>query len=290
MEVTSEQSGEDTSEKPQNPEKVAYVNSLSEGVKKVAETGKPRAAVGLKGSTAATPLRKRVESRSVSDSTLGAKKSGLTCSSGGSTSSVSGIRGNRTGGLPEKPLTSEGRRNSISSTIRKKSSSSTGTEPVRRSLPELRRSSISSSLNKPSTRAGILETRKSLPASPVGRSLRTSIASDVSELDTAKKPLVRPASSVSSSSRKAPSSSLDSSSSTSARRTVSKLSSPSARSQSVSSTLRSGSLSSSQDRSSTLSGRRKGSTPESRDSRFIVLPQVEIKASDDVVSIILLGL
>ncbi|GLT68500.1 hypothetical protein SLA2020_407220 [Shorea laevis] len=46
--------------------------------------------------------------------------------------------------------------------------------------------------------------------------------------------------------------------------------------------VRAGSLSSSLDRSSSLSGRRKAGTPESRDSRFIVLPQVEMKAGDDV--------
>ncbi|KAF7842164.1 187-kDa microtubule-associated protein AIR9 [Senna tora] len=281
MEIPSEQSGEDMSEKPRIPEKPAEVNSLSGGEKRVAETKKSRVAVGSKGTTAAAPVRKRVEPRNVSDSTLGAKKSGLSSSAGGSKNSVSVVRGNSTGGSLEKPLTSEGRKNIINSTARKKSSPSTATEPARRSLPELRRSSLSSSLTKPSARTSILETRKSVPASPMGRSLRTSISSDVTELEIAKRSLVKSASSVSSSSRKV-TSSLDSSSSTSTRRTVSKLSSPPARSPSVSSALRSGSLSSSQDRNSTLSGRRKGSTPETRDSRFIVLPQVEIKASDDV--------
>ncbi|XWS40436.1 hypothetical protein CRYUN_Cryun18bG0140100 [Craigia yunnanensis] len=82
--------------------------------------------------------------------------------------------------------------------------------------------------------------------------------------------------------KKITSSSLDSTASSTSRKTISKISSPTTRSPTVSSGSRAGSLSSSLDRSSNLSGRKKAVTPESRDSRLIVLPQVEIKAGDDV--------
>lgn len=283
MEVSSEQSGEFISENPQIPSELAHVDSSSETMKRFSGVGKSRVAVGSKGSPASAPVRKRVGPRNVSDSTLGAKKSGLTSSSSGSTTSVSVARGNSSGGLLEKPLKSDGRtKNCIDSTVRKKGRLSSVAESAGRSLPELRWGSVSSSPAKASARASISGTRKSVPASPMGQSLRKSISSDVSELEAAIKSSVKIASPVSSSSRKVASSSLDGSCSSSTRRTISKISSSSARSPSISSTLRSGSLSSSKDKISTLSGRKKGPTPETRDSHFIVLPQVEIKASDDV--------
>ncbi|KAM1363727.1 hypothetical protein ACFX15_028073 [Malus domestica] len=75
-----------------------------------------------------------------------------------------------------------------------------------------------------------------------------------------------------------------SSASSGVRKSASKLSSSSARTPTVTSGLKTGSLSSSLDRSSSLSGRKKTTTHESWDSRFIVLQQVEIKASDDLLS------
>ncbi|KAH0932660.1 hypothetical protein HID58_009777 [Brassica napus] len=64
---------------------------------------------------------------------------------------------------------------------------------------------------------------------------------------------------------------------------ISKASSPSAGSSpSVSSGMRSKSLSTPLDRSSNVSGRKKTATPESRDSRLIILPKVEVKAGDDM--------
>ncbi|KAI4297559.1 hypothetical protein L6164_037444 [Bauhinia variegata] len=276
MDAPSEQSGEHISGKPQNSGNQASISS--EGVERVAKTEKPSIAVGSKVPTAAGSVRKRGEPRIGSDSTMGTKKSALNGSSRGSTESVSVTRRNSTGGLLEKPLTSAGRIKSIvDSTARKKV---IPTEPARRSLPELRRCSVPSSVPKISTRARMSETRKSISASSMGQSLRTSIDSDGTKPETVRKSLVKPASSVSS--RGITSSSLDSSSSTSTRRTVSKLSSPLSQSPTLSSSLRTGSVSSTLDRSSSLSRRRTGSTPESRDSRFIVLPQVEIKASDDV--------
>ncbi|KAM0981725.1 hypothetical protein ACFX2A_015027 [Malus domestica] len=68
------------------------------------------------------------------------------------------------------------------------------------------------------------------------------------------------------------------------RKSASKLSSSSARTPTVTSGLKIGSLPFSLDRSSSLSGRRKTTTHGSWDSRFIVLQQVEIKTSDDLLS------
>ncbi|KAF2310784.1 hypothetical protein GH714_017152 [Hevea brasiliensis] len=129
--------------------------------------------------------------------------------------------------------------------------------------------------------------RKSHPVSATDKSLRPSTGSDVCKLETIKKPSVKPALSISSSSKRLLSTSLDSSGTSVSRKTVSKVSSPSVRSPSVSRASRTGSLSRSMDRSFNWSERRRMGTPESRDSRFIVLPPVEIKAGDDVVSILL---
>lgn len=276
MEVPSEQSSEGkTSE---NPQISARKKPLEGSRSAAAKTVNP-------GGSVAT--RKRVaEPRTGSGSVSGsgtsiavAKRSGSTT---GSVSSVSAPRRNSTGGLLQKQPVSDGRRKTgADSAVGVKSNASSVTAPVRRSLPELRRSSLPSS-----PRSGI--TGKPASASSVGPSSRTPVASGVSKLETAKRPLSKPALTAStSSSRRVASSSLDSSGG-SVRRSVSKVSSPlSARSPSVSSGLRARSLSSSsQDRSSALSGRRKGGTPDSRDSRFVVLPQVEIKASDDVVSFV----
>ncbi|KAL2930498.1 hypothetical protein RDABS01_035908 [Bienertia sinuspersici] len=61
-----------------------------------------------------------------------------------------------------------------------------------------------------------------------------------------------------------------------------KVSSPSATSLSVSAGLRKGTTSASRDQSSSSSGRKKVETPECQDSHFIILPQLETKAGDDV--------
>ncbi|KAJ1437037.1 Leucine-rich repeat [Sesbania bispinosa] len=267
MEVPPEQSGEEVKpEKPRVPEK----KNIPEGAK-----GTTKTAVN---SGASVSARKKVEPRNGSDSGSSTKRSG---SIGGS---VSAVRRNSTGGLLQKPSISDGRKKtSAESAARAKSSASSVTEPVRRSLPELRRSSITSA------RAGLAD--KPVAASPVGPGSRTSAATGASKVEVAKKPLSKPSLSTSafSSSRRIGSSVVDSSGGGgSARKTVSKVSSPSSsslRSPTVSSGLRTGSLSSStsKDRSSTtMSGRRKVATPDSRDSRFIVLPQIEIKANDDV--------
>lgn len=276
--------GEDPVEKSQIAEKQTPAGS-SESTKRVAKTAKPSVAASSKVSAATGSARKRLDSKTGQESTSTVMKPTVSASLKTS-NTVPVARRNSTGGLPEK------RQSNAGLVAGKKTATPSGSEPVRRSLPEHRRSSLPPVVAKASTRTSFSDaTRKSVPVSPVGRSLKTSTGSDITKQESVRKSSVRPASSVSSSSssfsRRITSTSLDSSGSSGIRKTVSKLSSPSARSPSVSSGLRAGSLSSSLDRSSSLSGRRKAGTPESRDSRFIVLPQVEIiKAGDDVVSTI----
>ncbi|XP_025688845.1 187-kDa microtubule-associated protein AIR9 isoform X1 [Arachis hypogaea] len=269
MEEPSEHQGEVV--KPENPQTAERKASLEAGKRASSKT-----AANTGGSV---PARKRVtEPRNGSGSGLGSGSSALAAkrssSSTGSVSSVSVPRRNSTGGLPKKPsISDEKRKAGADSAAGVKGS----TEMTRRSLPELRRSSVTSS-----PRAGVAA--KPALGSPVGLGLRTS----VSKVDVVKKPLSRPALSVSSSTSVR--SSVDSTASSghggSSRRMVLQASSPSVvRSPSVSSGSRAGSLSSSAssiDRSSSLSGRRKVGTPDTRDSRFIVLPQVDNKANDDV--------
>ncbi|KAK7328506.1 hypothetical protein VNO77_22615 [Canavalia gladiata] len=264
MEGSSEQSEDVAAENPQSPLKNA-TEGAKRAVKTTADSG---------GSVSA---RKRIEPKNGSGSVAvsGSVATKRSSSIGGSASSVSGPRRNSTGGLHRKPSISDGRRKtSADSAASTKSTASSATEPARRSLPELRRSSLTSS------GAGVMS--KPTAASRANMGSRTSVASRASKGEVVK-PASKPTLSVSASSlsRRVSSSSVDSTGSSvgSARKTVSS----SMRSPTVSSGLRStGSLSSSQDRSSALSGRRKGATPDSRDSRFIVLPQVEIKANDDL--------
>lgn len=266
---------EDPVEKPPIVENQTPAIS-SESTKRVAKTVKPAVAAFSKVSAATVSARKRLDSKTGQVSSSTVMKPTVSASLK-SSSTVPAARRNSTGGLPEK------RQSNAVSVARKKTDSSSGSEPARRSLPELRRSSLPSVSAKASTRTSVSDARKSVPVSPVARSLKTSTRSDETKQETVRKSSARPSSLVSSSSsRRITSTSLDSSGSSGIRRTVTKVSSPSARSPSVSSGLRSGSLSSSLDRSSSLSGRRKVATPESRDSRFIVLPQVETKAGDDV--------
>ncbi|KAH7544588.1 hypothetical protein FEM48_Zijuj01G0001700 [Ziziphus jujuba var. spinosa] len=280
--------GEDPVGKPLLvPEKQASASSV-EGEKKVMKTVKRpgvTVSVASKASASTGSVRKRVEPKSpVVDSSSSVNKSSIAAGASRNSNSVSLVRRNSTGGVPEKPSAVSATRRQNNATTMAIAAGKKTTEPARRSLPELRRSSLPSAVAKPSNRPTASETRRSTAVLPGDRSLRTSTSSDVTKQDTVKRPSVRPSLSVSSSSsRRVASSSLDTSGgSTGVRKTVSKVSSPSLRSPSVSSGLRAGSLSSSLDRSSSLSGRRKVATPESRDSRFIVLPQVDIKAADDV--------
>lgn len=226
------------------------------------ESEKKKSSESIKiASTGSVSTRKKVETRNIPESGSATKRSG---SIGSSASSVP--RRNSTGGLPQtqrSSLSSDGRIKPATKTVRDK----TVTEPVRKSLPEIRRSSISA-----------LHAGKPVAATPVGSSLRTSA---VSGSEVVKKPLSKPALSRD----RVGSSTVDGS----VRKTVGKVSSQSlsARSPTVSGGLRAGSVSSSSDRSSGLSGRRKvTTTPDSRNSRLIVLPQIEVKASDDLVRLL----
>ncbi|XP_047148992.1 187-kDa microtubule-associated protein AIR9 isoform X1 [Vigna umbellata] len=260
MDVSSEPSGEDVA--PEKP--------LSSSKKSVPEVSKRAAKTAAEPGGAA---KRKVEPRTGSSAgagTVAARRSGLI---GGSASSVSALRRNSTGGLSQKSSISvAGRKASAESVGGGKSSVSSASEPIRKSLPELRRNSVTSS------RAGAAA--NPVAASPVGSASRTS---GTSKAEVARKPVSKLAlsgsGSASSVSRRISSSSVDSTASSggSARRTVSRVSSPT-----VSSGLKAGSLSTSQDRASALSGRRKGGTPDSRDSKFIALPHVEIKANDDL--------
>lgn len=281
MEEPSVQPVEDPVEKPRVSEKQSSASAASETAKKVVKTVKSTSSVAAssaKVSAASASVRKRLDSKMGPGPTSSVMKPTLSASLK-TANAIPAARRNSTGGLPEK------RQSNAGLLAGKKTASPSSSESVRQSLLEPRRSSLPSVVNKASTRASVSETRKSIPVSPVGRSSKTTpTGSNVSKQETVRKSLVKPALSVSSSlsSRRITSTSLDSSGSSGIRRTVSKLSSPSSRSPSISSGLRGGSLSTSLDRSSSLSGRRKVGTPDSRDSRFIVLPQVEIKAGDDV--------
>lgn len=189
-------------------------------------------------------------------------------------SSVAVIRRNSTGGLPEKPSIPALKGANSGGSVAEKKSGPSVSGPVTRSLPEFRKSPLPSVITK---------TKKADTVSSVDRSLRKSTSSEATKHDPVRKSYMKPTLSGSPAySKRISSSSLDSTGSSTTRKTVSKVSSPSARSPSITSGLRGGSLSSSLDRSSSLSGRRKSATPESRDSRFIVLPQVEVKAGDEV--------
>ncbi|XP_023003645.1 187-kDa microtubule-associated protein AIR9 [Cucurbita maxima] len=291
LEDSTSQSGpvpipsEDIVVKCPNSQKVPAVIS-SGSAKRSIKSGKPSAA----DSTKASSLRRSIESKAALVSSSDLTKSTASVSSQVS-NSVPVTRRKSTGGLPENSSASSSRKpNNVSKAAAVRTPAS---EPTRRSLPELKRSSLSSVVSKNSPRSSVPETRKSAPFSSAGRSLKSLNPSDTLGKETGKdgpkKSTIKSTPSISSSSlisRRLTSTSLDSSasSSTVARKTVSKVSSPSARSPAVLSGSRSASSSTTPlEKNSRLSGQRKASrTPESRDSRFVVLPQVEIKPGDDL--------
>ncbi|KAG8652144.1 187-kDa microtubule-associated protein AIR9 isoform X2 [Manihot esculenta] len=277
MEEPSVPSIEELVTKVQNSVEESSVTSV-ETKKKVTKTTKPTIAATSSLLAPTGSIRKKTEPKSSLHSSSNVTKTSLPASSP-NLNSVPGARRNSTGGVVEKSSTIK-KRNSVANVTGKKATSAS--DPVRLSLPELRRSSLPSASTKSLTLSSVSEARKMLPVSLKDNSLRSSTGSSISKSESSKKPSIKPTLSVSSSSKRLPSTSLDSAGSRVSRKTVSQVSSPSASSPSVSSGLRTGSLSTSLDRSSNLSGRRRMGTPESRDSRFIVLPQVEIKAGDDV--------
>lgn len=267
MEGLVVQSGEDPPESPQNSE--LQPQSSAESVKRTLKTVKPNVTPKVSGPTGVT--RKRMEANNSLDLSKTRVKSTATKAS--SSNSVPVVRRNSTGGLPEKHPVSITKKQTSVNPVSSKMTSTVASEPLRRSLPEVRRSSLPSVATKSLTRSTTSETRKSAPSAPIARTSRTPPSSDANKQDSGKKSLATPSPSVSFSKRVA-SSSLDSTASSSTRKAVPKVSSPSARSPSVSSGLKGSSSSSSVNRISSLSGR--------RDSRYIMLPKVEIKAGDDV--------
>ncbi|XP_058200285.1 187-kDa microtubule-associated protein AIR9 isoform X1 [Rhododendron vialii] len=276
MEDLVVQSGEDPPEGPQNSE--LQEHSSAGSVKRTSKTVKPNATVMPKVLGPTGPTRKTMEVKSSSDLSKTLIKSTATKAS--SSKLVPVVRRNSTGGLPEKQPSSIAKRQTSVNPVASKKISPPASESPRQSLPEVRRSSLPSVATKSLTRSAISETRKSVSSAPIARTSRTLSSSDANKQDSGKKSFVTSSPSVSSSKRVA-SSPLGSTASSTTRKAVPKVSSPSAGSPSVSSGSKGSLLSSSVNRSSSLSGRRKVATPESRDSRFIMLPQV-IKASDDV--------
>ncbi|KAI8001985.1 187-kDa microtubule-associated protein AIR9 [Camellia lanceoleosa] len=283
MEDLLVQSGEGPADETQNSE--LKKQSSAESERRTSKTEKLNATVTPKVSGPTGSTRKRMEMNKTSDlsATSVVKSASTKSSSSRSSNSVSlTMRRNSTGGggLLEKQPISVTKRQTTVNTVAGKKTSPLASETLRRSLPEVRRSSLPSVATKSLTRSSISETTKAVPSAPVTRTLRT-LPTDLNKQDSGKKSSVKPSSSTSSSKR-VPSTALDSTASSTTRKVVSKTSSLSPRTPSVTNGSKGRSSTSSVDRSSGLSGRRKVGTPESRDSRFIMLPQVEIKAGDDV--------
>ncbi|KAK4440224.1 microtubule-associated protein AIR9 [Sesamum alatum] len=259
-----------------------------EGVKKAGKVLKPNVTTTPKSTVTGGASKRRIEAKSGGDSSSNEARPTLTKPTMSSASRTSGsvpvTRRSSTGGLPEKqPILITKRQSTDFGLAAGKRTSSLASEPLRKSLPEIRRTSVSSIGAKPAIRQSVPETRKSVPISPVAKTPRTPTSSDSSKQDSSKKTSLRSSQLSVSSVKKISSPSLDSTgSSSSIRKSISKVNSLSARSPTVSSGSKSGSMSTSLDRSSSLSGRKKVTTPESRDSRLIMLPQVEAKAGDDV--------
>ncbi|GMP73783.1 hypothetical protein CsSME_00031418 [Camellia sinensis var. sinensis] len=283
MEGLLVQSGEGPADETQNSE--LKKQSSAESERRTSKTEKLNATVTPKVSGPTGSTRKRMEMNKTLDlsTTSVAKSASAKSSSSRSLNSVSlTMRRNSTGGgglLEKQPISVTKRQTSVN-TVAGKKTSPLASETLRRSLPEVRRSSLPSVATKSLTRSSISETTKSVPSAPVTRTLRT-LPTDVNKQDSGKKSSMKPSSSTSSSKR-VPSSSLDSTASSTTRKVVLKTSSLSPRTPSVTNGSKGRSSTSSVDRSSGLSGHRKVGTLESRDSRFIMLPQVEIKAGDDV--------
>nr|XP_010905429.1 187-kDa microtubule-associated protein AIR9 isoform X2 [Elaeis guineensis] len=185
-------------------------------------------------------------------------------------------RRNSTGVVAEKHPASAPKQQENGGAIDGKKVSPSISDPGKGSNIESRHSSLPSV----SSKAPSSVTRSVIKKSPT-LSHMSSTRSDSSKAHSTLKPYVRPSPSVSSSKR-VPSTSVDSSNGRgSLRRVASNVSSPLAFSPSVSSSSKLRSLSSSVDRGSSISGRRKAKTPESCDTRLIMLPQIDVKAGDE---------
>lgn len=274
---------QDLVEHPQSSESLKQ--SSAESVKK-SRTVRPSLTT-QNGATNAGTVKKRTGIPDGTDFTLRGVKSSLTKSTVSSTSRISGTtpvtRRSSTGGLPDKqPIAVTKRASGSVASGTAKKTNSLATDPMRRSLPEMRKSTLPSTSTRTTTRSSISEIRRSVPLSPLAKTPRASVSSDASKEESVKKTSAKLSSPSLSSARRSASTSLESTASSgSTRKFSTKLSSPAAQSPSVS--TKAGSLTKSFNRSSSSLSRKKGGTPEGRDSRLIMLPQVEIKAGDDVV-------
>lgn len=277
-------SAEDSVDKLHSPE-LSKEPSTKSG-KKVSKGSRLNSTTTPKGaSTIGVVAKTKIDAKSSTYTNLSGIKSTLTKPTMSSALHYSGsapaTRRISTGGLPERQTISLTKRpgSGVNSAVGKKTSS-LASEPLRKSLPEMR-SSMPSLGAKPASRTSIPKTPRSFLASPspVSKTLTTSTNSDASKQEFNRRTSLRSSPS-SVSSKRIASSSMDSTgSSSSVRKSVSKVSSPSNR---VSSGTKAGVLSTLLDRSSNLSGRKKVGTPENRDSHLIMLPQVEVRAGDDM--------
>ncbi|KAK4797344.1 hypothetical protein SAY86_029670 [Trapa natans] len=248
--------------------------------KSVTKTKKPLAIETARFARPTFSSRNKMDLKSDSASVSSASKSPA-AGSARISSSAAASRRNSTGSLSQKTSPTQ---NSVGSAGGKKVSSPASSETVRRSLPEIRRASLPAATSKSAeTRTNVSDAKKTTLDSPGSRNVRTPAGSDGTKQETIKRVAVKPAVPVfSSSSRRIASPSLDSVGSSGTGKVVSKISSPSIRSPSLSGGLRTSSLASSVEKNARLSGRKKTMTPDSKDSKFMMLPQVEIKASDEV--------
>lgn len=267
---------EDPVKKPQSStasEQSTAVEVLKKSSKMVKPSGRtPTARI----SSTVSSIKKRTEGADQTGLRARRSKSTLT-KSAGSLNAASWQRRNSTGCIALKlPSSATKRQENGTSIDGKKKASSVSQHGKRRSL-ESRLSLLPSVIPKVPSAVARSETLKSSPVS------RLSSKSDSTEADLTRKPLVKP--STVSSLRRFTTSSVDSPNGCSSLRKVdSNVSSPSGRSPSVTSSFKLGSMSASIDRGSSLSGRKKTLTPESCDSRFMMLSQVDVKAGVEMVS------
>ncbi|KNA25666.1 hypothetical protein SOVF_002920 [Spinacia oleracea] len=243
---------------------------------------------------------RRAESRNGLTSKTAVAKSGVSRSPQSPNVVPVSARRISTGGLGEKQSITVKKQQTGPGLAEKKPAGPSVSQPLRRSMPDLRTSKLSDGGRNLST-VGVRDMKRLGTVSPGAGTLKTPTSTSSNKNDSANKvAFVR---ATGSSTKKVNSSSpVDSTASNITKKLVSKsstpsvqsplissglkksnkLSSPVARSPSVSSGIRKGTVSASRDQSSSLSGRKSAATPEGQDSRFIVLPQVETKAGDDV--------
>ncbi|XP_072986679.1 187-kDa microtubule-associated protein AIR9 [Typha latifolia] len=236
-------------------------------------SSKPTNAVTRVTKTSGTVSSLKKKTDVVGAPSLGMSRSKSTLNKSSPSSNVASLqRRNSIGGLAEKKPSAALKKQENGAADGKKVSSSVS-DPLKKSTPESRRSSLASVTSKSLASVTRVETKKASPVS------RLSSSTDSVKSETMKKTSIKPALAVT---KKVPSSSVDSSNSrNSLRRASSSVSSPSLRSPSVTSSSKLGSSPSSFGRSS-LSSRKKTSTADSRDSRFMMLPQVDVKAGDEL--------